>query len=363
MHCSVCFFYTQGMITLHSATEGTRTILKWTSIISGSVLLLVFLYQGGVNVKEMLYPTPKPPPTVSFGKLPKVAFPPSVTQKTFDFSLDTLTGTLPQFSDRIEVYKLTSQEPNLLALQTAKEKVSSVGFSEEPTKLSSTLYQWNDQSEINRKLNLDILTFDFDISSSFYTNDLVLKAQNLANEQQAIQIAQDFLSKLIHLDDLDTSKTKTTLLTINNGALAQATSFSSTNIIRIDYYQKNVNNLPIFYAHPPYSTMNFFIGGGETDPQIIQSHFYHQVITNEQSTYPIKTADEAFDELKKGHAYIASFFPNGGSVSLKNIFLGYYLGDIKQNYLMPIIIFEGDHGFYAYVSAIKDTWIENGVRD
>ena len=63
--------------------------------------------------------------------------------------------------------------------------------------------------------------------------------------------------------------------------------------------------------------------------------------------------------MKSQKAYIASYYGGSSNVSIKNIFLGYYIGATKQNYLMPIVIFEGERGFFAYVSAVRDEWISN----
>ena len=42
---------------------------------------------------------------------------------------------------------------------------------------------------------------------------------------------------------------------------------------------------------------------------------------------------------------------------IKKIYLAYYLSEQRQNYLMPIVIFEGNNNFYAYVQAVQDEWI------
>ena len=34
-----------------------------------------------------------------------------------------------------------------------------------------------------------------------------------------------------------------------------------------------------------------------------------------------------------------------------------YLENKEQNFLMPVVVFEGDNGFIAYVSAVTDEWI------
>ncbi len=103
--------------------------------------------------------------------------------------------------------------------------------------------------------------------------------------------------------------------------------------------------------------MTLFVENIQNQLQIVDGHFFHQNISTKFSTYPLKTADQAFSELKDQKAYIASYYGNNNNVSIKNVFLAFYMEDAPQDYLMPIIIFEGDNGFFAYVSAITDEWI------
>lgn len=114
--------------------------------------------------------------------------------------------------------------------------------------------------------------------------------------------------------------------------------------------------IPVLYSHPPYSTMNFWVASGEQSLEVVEANFSHKtpIFSNEDTaTYYIKTSREAFDELKNSKAYIASYAGSKTNVVINNIYLAYYLDETTQEYLMPIIVFEGDNGFSAYISAIK----------
>ena len=113
----------------------------------------------------------------------------------------------------------------------------------------------------------------------------------------------------------------------------------------------------MYYPRPPYSTINFLIVGDTIDP-VVEAQFFHQDIAETGETYPIKTADQAFEELRNGKGYIASFFGTSTTVKIKDVTLGYYISDRPQEYLMPIIVFHGDNDFIAYVSAVQNTWIK-----
>ena len=116
-------------------------------------------------------------------------------------------------------------------------------------------------------------------------------------------------------------------------------------------------DLPIMYPDPPYSTMNFLIGSGVAKSELVEANFSHQRINREpetQATYPLKTAEEAFNELKEGGGFLASYYGNESQILIKEVYLAYYLGVTPQEYLMPVVVFEGPNGFFAYVSAVND---------
>ncbi len=352
------------MLTLHKATEETKLLLKWGSISLAGLLVLVVLVRFIINTINGLQPPP--PPTVSFGKLPKIDFPQNATAKRLTYTINTDSGFLPTLPDRATVDKIVFYEPNLLALQHAKEKMSHISLYQNPTALSETLFKWTDQGSLQRTMLFDIQSLNFTLMSNFLTNDTVLKATNLPNEDSATSQAKSFLSSLDSFpQDIDSQKTEAQLFSIQNGVLANSPSLSNAQVIRVDFFQADIETLPILYPHPPFSTMNVFIGSGTNSTgDVVEANFTHQEIASTSAnlngspaTYPIKTAQEAFTELKNHQAYIASYMSPDANVSITDVFLAYYVGEKAQQYLMPIIVFQGNNGFFAYVSAVNSAWV------
>ena len=348
------------MLTLNQATSETRVAFKWSGVIFLVLVLIFLIFKIGTALKQTLFPTPPAPPTFSFGKLPSIEFPNNVSDKNFNYSLDTVTGTLPTFQDRINVYKMTPISPDLLALKKAISNVNSVGFTNPELPISAKIYQWNDNGPLNRSITMDIFSTNFALSSTFISDPIVQSAINFPDETTAITTAQNFLSTMSSFpDDIDSTKAKTLLFSINNNTLATATSVSNSQVIEVDFFQKDIDNLPIYYPKAVNSTMNVLVVGGKDQPQVAQVNFSHQTISNQSATYPIKTAQDAYNLLKQGQGYIASYFGSSTDISIKNVFLAYYIGDKKQDYLFPIAVFEGDNGFFAYVPLITDVWTSN----
>lgn len=346
------------MLTLNKTKKETQIILKWGGIAIG----IIFLFFVGIKfltfVKDLF--TPPPPPETAFGKLPAIPFPNQI-KENIAYSLDTLTGFLPNFSDRATVYKIISDPPTLLGLNKTLEKVSEIGFKSNGTQIAEDTYQWIDQTaSLQRKITMNIFSSDFSLSSPYLITPSLEKFSGTDEKNRATDVAKSFLAKMsLFPEDIDENKTKTTLYTIEDAILIPATKISNTKIIGVDFFQKDLNNFPIYYDRGISSTIDFLIGKENSELKVVSARFFHKKISKTASTYAIKTAQAAYSELQKGKAYIAYKPANTVEFKIKKVFLGYYMGEDQQEFLMPIVVLEGSNDFVAYVSAVRDEWISN----
>jgi hypothetical protein len=202
---------------------------------------------------------------------------------------------------------------------------------------------------------MDIVNDNFNLTSNYASNSNFTSGQNLPNQDSALNDAQNLLSSLNSLpSDIDQTKTQANLLSLKNGSLIPATSVSNTQLISVVFHQKNIDNIPIYYEKPDSSNINVLIGSND---EVLEANNLHQAATNNFSTYPLKTTQQAFTDLKQGQGYIASYNNPSTNITINNVFLAYYIGSQTQKYLMPIMVFVGDNNFYAYVPAVTDGWI------
>jgi hypothetical protein len=344
------------MITLSQASYDTKELLKWGGLFIGGLVVIIVFIQMILVVKNAIFPTPPPKPTLAFGKLDPQLFPVSVTDKKITYKINTISGYLPSFDNQLKVFKIKAITPDLLSLQNTKDKLAAAGFVSAPTQLSNTNFEWinTDFAGLTQNIKMDIVSNNFALASDLMSNQTVL-SKDLTNEKASIKAATDFLTKINELPtDIDTTKTSTDFFSIQNGEFTPVASLSDAKAVEVDFFQGDVNNMPIIYEQPKASSLSIIVGpGGE----IVKAQYFHQTPTKDSATYPIKTAVQAYTDLQNGIAYIASYKGVSTSVSINNAYLAYYMSSQTQNFLMPVIVFEGSDNFTAYVPAITDEWI------
>ncbi|MBI4097008.1 MAG: hypothetical protein HY428_01160 [Candidatus Levybacteria bacterium] len=358
--------------TLHSVIESTKKLLKLGVMSIIGIIFLVILYRIGLVMKGELFPQAPEAFDVTFDKLPAIAFPENATKKTFTYTVETVNGELPIFPDRLFVYKIVNKTHELFDLDRAKDKVEAVGFNRGETHIVDNLYRWDKTKSFPASIEMDIVSENFKLRSNFFSSANFIAATGLPTEERAQEEATNFFATMgLFPPDIDNGQTKTTLLSIKGNTLVRATGFAKAQIIRVDFFQKSIigtndseDTIPILYPNPPSSSINLHIGAeGERGPQVIQADYYHHTISDakgDAATYPIKTSQEAFAELKEGNAYIAADFQNATDVAIRNVYLAYYAGESLQDYLMPIIVFQGEgDSFFAYVSAVRNNCIDD----
>lgn len=348
------------MFTLNRASKDVKQLLKFAGIFIAAIVAIVLILRLIFFVKEIFYPTPPPKPEIAFNKLQPQNFPHSLSQE-FTYSINTLTGSLPALKNQLKVYRMRPFQPDLLAVNKFQDKITNVGFESGSIAVSDKVFEWKSNSNlsgIEKRIRLNIINNNFTITSSYLTDADILKGKDLPTTAKAIDIATNLLNDMqVMPEDIDLEKTKTNLFSVQNGSLVTATSLSNSQVIEVNFFQKDIDKLPIFYEKPNSSNISILIAGGGYEGQIVGASFIYQPVSEKSSTYPLKSVSAAYGELKNGQAYIASYFGIPTNISITNVFLAYYIGAQAQDFLMPIIVFEGNDGFFAYVPAVRDEWI------
>ncbi len=331
------------------------TFAKWAGIVIGILLIIYFIFR---TIMFFVGLSSNKEADVLFGKLTPISFPNGV-KNNFTYSIDTISGALPFLPSQTKIYKMSKGEPDILAVERTSGKVASLGFKDRPEQLSDVLYAWRSDLPFSRILTVSVNSSQFSLNSSFTSNEAILSARNLPTKEKAIDEARSFISALSFLpDDIDDSATKIKLLRIQNGNVTEASSISNAQLLSVYFFQKK-DEVPFAYPVGGLSTMNLTLGSGGFDPVVVDARFFYQKVLEEGATYPLITANQAFEKLKKGNAYISSYDGKDTNVFIKKIYLAYYIEGKEQDYLEPVVVFEGNNNFFAYVPALKDEWVSN----
>jgi len=326
-----------------------------------SFFVLKGLMSFGIKQWQTSHPVPTPAPSVLFGKLPKIKFPQSKNTYPSNFVLETIGGELPEASSSAKVFQIPKKLPSLLASRHAREFATRLEFKGNPISKTPTEYKFEDPKTSLRTLDLDIVNYNFSVKYNFLKDAEIFEEKSLPDSQQAKSEAISFFQKTgIFPSELQQGEKKVSFLSFTGKEFLETTSLSRANAVRVDFLRSNVDNYPLL--PPEFERSPVFVifsGSKAKEKRVILAEFnYFEPNYQALATYPIKSAQEAWEELKNRAGFIARWQGKTGKATIRKAYLAYYDSPEYQNFLQPIFVFEGDYNFVAYVPAIKDEWLE-----
>lgn len=351
------------MSTLTETAYYTRKAINWGVVALVAILILKVVLNVATSAWQKIHPPPPPPPTVAFGKLPSIKFPPPEGETTPSarpsFILETIEGGPPVASSTGTVFFMSKKAPNLLSLIRARQFASQLGFKQEPQAESETTYRWQDSENPLRTLRVDIITGNFKINYDYSADQTLFSEKNLPTGEQAVNEATNFLQNLgLYSPSLTNGETKVSYWQLVNNNFIQTTSISNADVVRVDLARENILGLKLFSPSPTQELIYFiFSGNRQAGKRVLEASYKFWEIESEQrATYPLKTAAQAWEELKGGGGFLAQVNPNVEKVVVRKIYLAYFYPEEYQNFLQPIFVFEGDQNFLGFVPAVSPAW-------
>jgi len=344
-------------------TRLTQVAITTRKIIRYSIYFVIFLIVGrillnlGIGLFNILFPKPPPAPTVSFGKLPKLPFPEKNSGQTFTYKVETADGNLPKFANQAKVYFMPKPSSSFASLDSTIQKASGLGFISQPQKISDTMYRFTNRDNTST-LEMNIINGSFSISYNLAVDPSPLSVRPPTPEVAAQNVKSYLSSGGVLPDDL-TGPTSNVFLKIQGQSLVPAVSLSEASLVKVNFFRKPYDELPAVTADPQESNVWFLMSGlTQREKQVVAAQFHYFAVDEEQfSTYPIKTVDEALQELQGNTGFIASAgVGNQSSVTIRKIYLGYYDPGSPASFYQPVFVFEGDRGFMAYVPAVTSAY-------
>jgi len=358
------------------------TLTETAQLTKKTAVALVIISTAGftgrevwTRAKTLLFPPKLPPPEVAFGKLPSPQIPrlPFKGGSSPQYVVDTTTGRLPtDLPDRAKVYKIILPTVTHLTSQRAKNLAAELGFSKSPQKLSSSDYFWTDP-EAGRSLEMNITTGNFLLETEIKKlSDL--RAGTAPSKASAVEQAKMFFQNLgILSEDYANGRQEASYLKIEGGSLKRVESLSEAQLTRIDFFRE-IDEQPIVGQKPFEGLLSVIL---KKEGVAFVVHRRWPLDPEQSTTYPLKTAEQVWNEVEGGQARLVHLAPakadpfssyeprDPKTIFVRRIFLGYFDSQKLQDYLQPIYILEGlamtadrqQLKFIAYLPALTDDWV------
>lgn len=344
-----------GTSLSHMAAFGRKFVI-YGAIIVGILIFGRWFLTFAARTYRAINPPPTPAPTMGFGRIPAPAFPTQLPDDRPDqFELGTVGNQFPSYGTQIAVYFMPSAQPNLLALDRAKEKAAALEFVFAPEKVSTDIYRWRRSLPLPATLEIDIINSTINMNVDWASSVTLLNQRMIPSEQQVTTELRTILRSIELLQpDTATATPRITYVKALAGELRPVSSVSEADFVQADLFRNAPQDIPTVTSKKQKGVIQVLFSGSRNQGERIlnfQSQYYPVSWANFH-TYPLQSARQAFQSLQAGGGYISS--PIAGETAvIRTIYLAYFEPSQPQNYYQPVYVFEGDNGFQALVPALN----------
>jgi len=342
------------MATLTETAITARKLIRYTFYFVIMVVVARFLFGVGVSLFQQLFPAGPPPPTVGFGLLPPLPFPEQQrTLPELSYTLETPTGGLPAFPEQLPVYFMPRNSIDLFTEDRARERASKMGYTTAPLELSDTIWRFNHPgAPATMQTNVVSKVYSVSYNLAFDPSPIAARVPTPSAATSAVQsffgLAEPFPGDL-------TGRVQHDFLRVEGQNLVSAISLSEANFIKVNFFRSDINELPAVTPNPSESNVWAIVSGSSGVGQIVSAEFkYYPMDTTQPQTYPLREPAKVYEELLNGGGYIANLGTNiDGNIVIRRVYMAYYDPGVQYNFYQPVVVFEGDNDFVAYVPAVS----------
>ncbi len=350
------------MASLTVTAYYSRKYIKLGAIAVVAFIILRIVFGMFFDYLRAKFPPNFFKPNHLYGVLPKIDFPQTASPSgEITFTLQTVTGTLPQSSEAARIFFMPKGRSNLLSLSRAQSMVGKIGFTTTPRQLSDTLYRWVDIRSPLRTVEMDIISNHFTLNY-LYQHDLSLFTEkNLPQPAEAAKECVAFMQNLgARLTDINTFQPQVTYLKLVGNALEPAVSQAQADAVKVDFFRLNYDGMRIVNDTLDEGNITFILSGStRSDRRILYAKYrLWSLDQSSQGIYQLKKSDKAWLEFLAGKAYFVSFPQNQTKIPITDIYLAYFDSANPQLFMQPVFVFAGEDNFAAYVPAVDLPWTQ-----
>lgn len=301
-----------------------------------------------------------------FGKISKPIIPNATPSANIQFKIDTVEGEPITATEAAKVIFLTPPAAGFGYLEKIYLMAKTMGFDTDVTKHRTVRRGEILFEDETQRLNIDISTFNFTYLYFFENNTSLFEGVDRINEAESNSEAINFLRSIgRYPDELTQGKTNTSFLkfdTINKSIVTLPTENHITaNMAEVDFFRPDIDQYPTVYSNYFTSDNYVLLTSTPSGAKILRAQIrFFDKSENQVGFYPLKSGQQAFEDLKKGRGLVVSNPNNLKEVTIKKMFLAYYDPVVYQDYLQPVYVFLGGADtdrFVVYVPAVTDEYL------
>lgn len=306
-----------------------------------------------------------------FGPLPQLQIKAATPEAYPNFYIDTLSGK-PQLQDEKGEIKTATDSAQVFLLPMPKSRTTSsdrviltarkLNMELTSTGLPYTLTGDTATMEAKgKRLSVNIRNFNFT-----YEDAPGPYGPTEKNEQEIITDAiNHFVNLGRYPGELAQGDKKVTYLFYDDKTqeyhVLPLAEIKNANAFEVNFYRPALNGLPTvterYNTSPTYVVLTYVEG----KPRVVKSQiaFYERFESPEAAIYPLKSVEQAFNELVEGKGKIIFYNPKEETVPVQQIHLAYFEDSEYQEYLQPVYVFTNNkQTFIAYIPAISDAYVK-----
>ncbi len=347
-------------------TEFSYTVKKNAPFAVIGVLLLIIVYYIFKLLFIYISTQNKTVPiqyNIAFGKLGRPRIKNKIEKTYFKYTLDNIEGEPVTATLAAKIFLIPPTRPRLSFKQRVYDMAKALGF--EGIDLSKKFNYKNNHTVVfddgKKIVEIDIANFNFTYELKYHGREDLFTGDYIPGEETIKNKSIDFLTLLNRYpDELTRGKKAITYLRISplTDNIEVVSRPEDANAVEVDFYRPNIDEYK--FVTPKYFTsQNYVVFAFKSEtfvPIKAQIKFFEKSNT-EIGIYPLKTGDQAWQELRKGNAIVVASPLNKVDIVIKDMFLAYLDPDIYQKYIQPVYVFVGRDNFVGYVPAVSNDYL------
>ncbi|OGG18538.1 hypothetical protein A3D78_01835 [Candidatus Gottesmanbacteria bacterium RIFCSPHIGHO2_02_FULL_39_14] len=352
------------MANLTEISIGVRKTVLYLGILLIFFLILKFIIGLAIQYYKTTHQPLPTIPNVLFGKLPKPIFIKGAVSSTgMTFTLQNIEGRPPETTASGKVYAMPKKSYTFESGEEAKKLAKSLGFEELPI-IDTVYYYYTKQSDPNLTLFVDGTNLNFQLKYNYLSDISIFKIGRISGLDEVINNVRSYLSSRNLFDDTILNGNVTSEILIYDDRLKKlvpASSLSTTQAVRINYFRKEIDGMNVLPEEfdKSFNYVIYMPASGKPPNNISEiSYIFWPIDMLNFATYPLISAEEAYQALTGGSAFVINRGDNSNEIIIRKIYPAYYDTSAPQPYLQPIFVFEGDNNFAAYYPAVRPEYLE-----